>query len=91
MYEEVERCLTRSNVIECDTDDHVLKKGGAARNIFVVLDGTLEVRDGPRLVGVLSRGDVFGEIVVRHLGVRDPRSIFPGYPVDAARFPGLFA
>jgi len=35
--------------------------------------------------------DVFGEIVVRHLGVRDPRSIFPGYPVDAARFPGLFA
>src|SRR6185437_5278584 len=25
--------------------------------------------------------DVFGEIVVRHLGVDDPRSIFPGYTV----------
>jgi uncharacterized protein (DUF1501 family) len=35
--------------------------------------------------------DVFGEIVVRHLGVRDPRAIFPGYSMDAARFPGLFA
>jgi len=35
--------------------------------------------------------DVFGEIVVRHLGVTDPRPIFPGYAIDAARFPGLFA
>ena len=35
--------------------------------------------------------DVFGEIVVRHLGVADPRPIFPGYAMDAARFPGLFA
>ena len=35
--------------------------------------------------------DVFGEIVVRHLGVGDPGAIFPGYQVNAARFPGLFA
>jgi len=35
--------------------------------------------------------DVFGEIVVRHLGVSDPRSIFPGYAMNPARFPGLFA
>jgi len=33
--------------------------------------------------------DVFGEIVVRHLGVEDARTIFPGYSIDAARFPGL--
>jgi len=33
--------------------------------------------------------DVFGEIVVRHLGVKDARTIFPGYSIDAARFPGL--
>jgi CRP-like cAMP-binding protein len=60
--DEVERCLSRSNIIECDAGDHVLKKGGVARNIFVVLDGTLEVRDHERVVGVLSRGEVFGEI-----------------------------
>jgi uncharacterized protein (DUF1501 family) len=33
--------------------------------------------------------DVFGEIVVRHLGVNDTRSIFPGYDLRPARFPGL--
>ena len=35
--------------------------------------------------------DVFGEIVVRHLGVTDARPIFPGYDISPAKFPGLFA
>ena len=35
--------------------------------------------------------DVFGEIVVRHLGVADPKMIFPGYTISASRFPGLLA
>jgi uncharacterized protein (DUF1501 family) len=35
--------------------------------------------------------DVFGEIVVRHLGVRDAGPIFPGYALQPARFPGVFA
>jgi len=35
--------------------------------------------------------DVFCEIVARHLGVADPRPIFPGYTLQPARFPGLFA
>jgi len=35
--------------------------------------------------------DVFGEIVVRHLGVTDARPIFPGYQIQSSRFPGLFA
>jgi uncharacterized protein (DUF1501 family) len=35
--------------------------------------------------------DVFGEVVVRHLGVNDPKPIFPGYDVQPSRFPGLFA
>jgi len=35
--------------------------------------------------------DVLGEVVVRHLGVTDPRPIFPGYTINQARFPGLFA
>ena len=34
--------------------------------------------------------DVFGEIVVRHLGVADARPIFPGYALQPAKFPGLF-
>jgi uncharacterized protein (DUF1501 family) len=35
--------------------------------------------------------DVFGEIVVRHLGLGDPKPIFPGYDLRASNFPGLFA
>lgn len=34
--------------------------------------------------------DVFGEVVVRHLGVADARAIFPGYPASPSKFPGLF-
>jgi uncharacterized protein (DUF1501 family) len=34
--------------------------------------------------------DVFGEVVVRHLGVQDPKPIFPGYAISDSKFPGLF-
>ena len=33
--------------------------------------------------------DLFGEILTRHLGQRDLSAVFPGYPVDPARFPGV--
>src|SRR5262245_49500109 len=35
--------------------------------------------------------DVFGEIVVRHLGVRDATRVFPGFALSDTRFPGLSA
>jgi uncharacterized protein (DUF1501 family) len=35
--------------------------------------------------------DVFAEIVVRHLGVAEPQTIFPNHPIKASAFPGLFA
>jgi Cyclic nucleotide-binding domain len=60
--EQAQRSLAKSNIIECAAGDRVLKKGGVARNMFVVLDGTLEVRDGDTLVRILSAGDVFGEM-----------------------------
>lgn len=60
--DEVERCLGHSNVIECALGDRVLKKGGVARNLFVVLDGTLEAREDDQVVGVIHTGEVFGEM-----------------------------
>jgi uncharacterized protein (DUF1501 family) len=33
--------------------------------------------------------DVFAEVVVRHLGIKDPASIFPGYNINPANFAGL--
>ncbi len=59
--DEVERCLARSNIVSCDIGDRLLKAGGTGRNIFIVLDGTLEVKVGDRVVGMLTRGDAFGE------------------------------
>jgi uncharacterized protein (DUF1501 family) len=47
--------------------------------------------DGRDLAVTTDFRDVFGEIVVRHLGVDNPQSIFPGYPVQSSKFPGLFA
>jgi hypothetical protein len=59
--DEIERCVARSNMIECEVGDRLLKAGGTGRNIFVVLNGTLEVRVDGRVVGLLSAGDAFGE------------------------------
>jgi CRP-like cAMP-binding protein len=60
--DEAARCLEKSTIIECQAGDRVLKKGGVARNLFVVLDGTLEVRDGDAVLSALGPGDVFGEM-----------------------------
>jgi hypothetical protein len=75
--DEAQRCIARSTIIECAAGDRVLKRGGTARNIFVVLNGTLEVRDGDTIVNVLSPGDVFGEFAFL---LERPRS----FDVDAA-------
>jgi hypothetical protein len=86
--DEEERCLARSNIIECDAGDQVLKKGGAARNVFVVLGGTLEVRDEERVVAVLSRGDVFGEMAFL---LERPRGLDIYAATDAVRVLSLSA
>jgi CRP-like cAMP-binding protein len=74
---ETQRCIARSTIIECAAGDRVLKRDGTARNIFVVLDGTLEVRDGETIVNVLTAGDAFGEMAFL---LERPRS----FDVDAA-------
>ncbi len=60
--EETRECIARSNIIECDAGDRVLKQGGSSHNLFLVLDGTLEVRHDGRFINVLGPGDVFGEM-----------------------------
>lgn len=60
--DEIQLCLTKSNVIECSSGDRVLKKGNVAQNMFVVLSGTLEVRTDDEVKAILSAGDMFGDI-----------------------------
>ena len=56
--DEAQRYVARSTIIECAAGDRVLKRGGTARNIFVVLSGTLEVRndDGRVVNACCARG-----------------------------------
>jgi Cyclic nucleotide-binding domain len=74
---EAHRCIARSTIIECAAGDRLLRRGGTSRNIFVVLDGALEVRDGNTIVNVLTAGDAFGELAFL---LERPRS----FDVDAA-------
>jgi CRP-like cAMP-binding protein len=84
--EEAARCLDKSTIIECQAGDRVLKKSGVARNLFVVPDGTLEVRDGDAVQAVLSRGDVFGEMAFL---LERPRSADVYAATDDARILSL--
>ena len=54
--------LDKSNVIDCQHGDRVLKKGNVAQNMFVVLSGELEVRDDDKVLTRLVRGDLLGEV-----------------------------
>jgi uncharacterized protein (DUF1501 family) len=47
--------------------------------------------DGRDLAVTTDFRDVFGEIVVRHMGVANADPIFPVHPIQANKFPGLFA
>ena len=64
----------------------MLKRGGTARNIFVVLDGTLEVRDDDRIVNVLNAGDAFGEMAFL---LERPRAFDVDAVVDGTRILSL--
>ncbi len=59
--DDIEEITARSSMIRCAEGDRVLKKGGDARNVYVVLSGALEVHDGDHSVAVLLPGEVFGE------------------------------
>ncbi len=45
--------------------------------------------DGRDLAVTTDFRDVFGEIVVRHLGLANPSAVFPGYPIKTEKFVGL--
>jgi hypothetical protein len=60
--EVVQPFLAKSNIIECKAGDQVLKKGNVAQNMFIVLAGNLEVRDGGEVIQRLGQGDLLGEV-----------------------------
>jgi GNAT superfamily N-acetyltransferase len=59
---QVERLLARSDILRCAKGDALIRVGHTSRTLYVVLEGTLEVRRNGQVVAVASTGDVFGEI-----------------------------
>lgn len=60
--EQAQRCLRKSTILECRADDRILKAGNTAQNLYVLLSGTVEVRDGDVVLAVIAPGEVFGEM-----------------------------
>jgi len=71
----------------------IIGGGGGGGHVYVKWPGlSIDRRyEGRDLAVTTDFRDVFGEIVVRHLGVRDAGPIFPGYALQPGRFPGVFA
>jgi hypothetical protein len=59
--DETDACTARSVMIRCAAGDHVVVQDGTARNMYVVLDGALEVHRDGIVLPPLGPGDVFGE------------------------------
>jgi len=60
--QELQAVLASSHVIQCAPGDYLIRRGQVARTVFVVLSGTLEVRDGERVVAQVTEGEVLGEV-----------------------------
>ena len=60
--EQAQRCLHKSTIVDCQVDDRILKAGNTAQNLYVLLSGAVEVRDGDDVLAVIAPGEVFGEI-----------------------------
>lgn len=50
-----------------------------------------QLYDGRDLAITTDFRNVFAEVVAGHLGAERLDRVFPGFPVDRARFPGLLA
>jgi len=60
--DEVQSIVSRGHVIQCSPGDRVIRQGQSARTVFVVLSGSLEVREGKHVIAVKTAGNVVGEL-----------------------------
>jgi hypothetical protein len=60
--DHMQLCVRKSTMIDCHPGDRILKRGNTAQNLYVLLDGILEVRNDGDVLAVIMPGEVFGEI-----------------------------
>ena len=59
---QIQRCLSKSNLIECRKGDRLIKCGNVAQNMFVIVSGAVEIKDGEDLVALSGAGEIVGEM-----------------------------
>lgn len=60
---EIDRLIEKSVIITCNKNDHIIETQNAARTMFVVLSGHVEVRlPNGNLLAAVTPGEVIGEI-----------------------------
>jgi len=60
--DELKRVIEKSHIIECSLGDHIIEKNNAAKTIFVLLSGIVEVRRDKQLQAIIAPGEIIGEI-----------------------------
>ncbi|PJK31164.1 hypothetical protein CVT23_02710 [Minwuia thermotolerans] len=61
-YRDAARFLKLATVVKCGAGETIVKKGDMGNEMFVVLDGAVEVRDGDRRIARFGKGGIFGEM-----------------------------
>lgn len=60
--EDVAKLIAASHIIHCKPGDRIIAQDVSDQTVFMVLDGVVEVRREGRVLAVLSKGNVFGEV-----------------------------
>ncbi len=61
--QEIERLLDKSHIISCSEGDHIINANNAAKTMFVLLSGLVQVqRPSGEIQAVIFPGEVIGEI-----------------------------
>jgi CRP-like cAMP-binding protein/predicted GNAT family N-acyltransferase len=60
--EQAHLLLTKGHLIECSLGELIIKKGTTSTGMFIIMSGTVEVRDGEEVLATLGEGEVLGEM-----------------------------
>lgn len=60
--DELSRVIEKSHIINCLQGDHIIEKSNAAKTLFILLSGVVEVRKNDQLIAIITPGEVIGEI-----------------------------
>jgi len=60
--DEIGRVIEKSHIIECKEGDHIIETNNAAKTMFVVISGMVEVYRSKDQLAVIAQGGVIGEV-----------------------------